>query len=241
MKREVPVLLLAMLYPTVLAYLYFVVLARPVGGEEAGAIPAVRVVWLGGKALEFVMPLLWLRWHEGGWPQPARPTRRGLLLGMGMGLLVAAALLLLYYGLRDSSHFRETPRHVRQKLAEFGLASPAAFLAFAALLSVGHSLLEEYYWRWFVFGRWQRHVALAWAVLLSSGAFMAFHVIDLAMFFPGRFFSLALPLSVCVGIGGAMWCWIYRRSGSLYAPWLSHLLIDAALMAVGFDLGFIQT
>ncbi len=86
-----------------------------------------------------------------------------------------------------------------------------------------------------------RRLVAAWAAaLISSLAFMAFHVIDLAMFFPGRFLTLALPLAVCVGIGGAAWCWLYQRTGSLYAPWLSHLVMDAAIFAVGYDLAFVQ-
>jgi membrane protease YdiL (CAAX protease family) len=129
---------------------------------------------------------------------------------------------------------------VQQKVAEFGLNAPAAFAGFAALIAVGHSLLEEYYWRWFIFGRLRRLVAVGTAALISSLAFMAFHVIDLAMLFPGRFLTLAFPLAVCVGIGGAAWCWLYQRTGSLAAPWLSHLIMDAAIFAVGYDLAFVQ-
>jgi hypothetical protein len=29
---------------------------------------------------------------------------------------------------------------------------------------------------------------------------------------------------------------LYRRSGSLYGPWLSHLLVDAAIFWIGYDL-----
>ena len=67
---------------------------------------------------------------------------------------------------------------------------------------------------------------------------MAHHVIVLAVLFPGiwQFFTLALPLSLCVGVGGAVWCWLYQRTGSLYAPWISHMLIDAAIMFIGYDM-----
>jgi uncharacterized protein len=33
-----------------------------------------------------------------------------------------------------------------------------------------------------------------------------------------------------------MWAWLYQRSGSIYASWLSHLLIDAALFTIAFDM-----
>jgi membrane protease YdiL (CAAX protease family) len=42
--------------------------------------------------------------------------------------------------------------------------------------------------------------------------------------------------SAAVAVGGAMWAWLYQRSGSIYAPWLSHLLIDAAIFTIAFDM-----
>ena len=44
------------------------------------------------------------------------------------------------------------------------------------------------------------------------------------------FFSLA------TAVGGAFWAWLYNKTGSIYGPWASHLLIDAAIFAVGYDL-----
>ena len=43
-------------------------------------------------------------------------------------------------------------------------------------------------------------------------------------------------LSAAVAIGGAFWAWLYERSGSLVGPWMSHLLVDAGIFLVGFDL-----
>jgi membrane protease YdiL (CAAX protease family) len=39
-----------------------------------------------------------------------------------------------------------------------------------------------------------------------------------------------------VAVGGAVWAWIYHQSRSLYGPWLSHCIVDAAVFLVGFDL-----
>ena len=43
-----------------------------------------------------------------------------------------------------------------------------------------------------------------------------------------------------VAVGGAFWAWLFQRTGSLVAVWWSHVLIDAALMAIGYDLLFNQ-
>ena len=247
MRRDGYALLFAMAFPTVMAWFYFVALARPAGeaspspAAPSGRNPAVVAAWVGGKAVQFAFPVVWLGLIERRRLRPAAPTIKGVGFGLGFGGMVAAGTFALYYGLlRNNPLLAGTPARVHERVVKFGIENQAVFVLFAAFLSAGHSLLEEYYWRWFVFGELRRGLPLARAIGLSSLAFMAYHVIDLAAFFPGRFWAMAAPLSVCVAAGGAVWAWLYDRTGSIYAPWLSHLLIDAAIMTVGFDLAFIH-
>jgi membrane protease YdiL (CAAX protease family) len=116
------------------------------------------------------------------------------------------------------------------------MATPAGYLIMALFISVAHSVLEEYYWRWYVFGTLKRYVPVAAAIALASVGFTLHHIIILGVYFPEQFWTLAMPFSICVGIGGGVWAWIYHRSGSLYAAWLSHALIDAAILLVGYDM-----
>src|SRR2546421_401644 len=51
-----------------------------------------------------------------------------------------------------------------------------------------------------------------------------------------RSLTAALPFSLCVAAGGAVWAWLYYRTQSLYAAWASHAVIDAAIFAIGFDM-----
>ena len=39
-----------------------------------------------------------------------------------------------------------------------------------------------------------------------------------------------------MAVGGAAWAWLYERTKSIYASWVSHLLVDAAIFVVGWDL-----
>ena len=73
------------------------------------------------------------------------------------------------------------------------------------------------------------------AILLSSVAFVGHHIIILAAYF-GWTSPATVLFSACVGVGGAAWAWLYSRSGSLLGPWLSHLLVDAAIFIIGYDL-----
>jgi membrane protease YdiL (CAAX protease family) len=228
----------ALAWPTCMAYLYFVVLAAPAeaGGPQHHILQAT---YGAGKAVQFLWPVLCVAWWERRWTWPRSFSWRGLQVGIAFGLGVSAGMFALYFGLlRGSSLLLATPTQVRQKLTQFGLQEPGQFLLFAFFLAGIHSLLEEYYWRWFVFGWLARLWAFGPALVLSSLGFMAHHVVVLAVYLPGQFLTAVVPFSLCIALGGAAWAWLYDRTGSIWTPWVSHLLIDVAIMMIGYDLAF---
>jgi membrane protease YdiL (CAAX protease family) len=124
---------------------------------------------------------------------------------------------------------------VRAKVLGMGIDTPARFAVLAVFYALVHSFLEEYFWRWYVFSELRRFTRDGTAIALSSLGFMAHHVIVLGLYFREAWW-LTLLLSASVAIGGVVWAWLYRRSGSLLGPWLSHALVDAAIMAIGYQM-----
>lgn len=224
----------AMLFPTLATGLYFRVFAGS---------PAMPIVAGLCKFVQFTFPALWVIGIQRRPFRFAPLTLDGLGIGIGFGLIVVAALAVLYFAVFKSSEvLADAPRQVEAKLRDIGANTPLRFLALAVFYSALHSLLEEYYWRWFVFGRLRAWVSVKGAVALSSLAFMAHHVIVIGTFLGSDdFLSATLPLSLSVGVGGAVWAVIYHRSNSLYACWISHALVDAGIMAVGYDLAWNAT
>jgi membrane protease YdiL (CAAX protease family) len=221
----------AMTFPSVMAALYFLVLG---GGAKAN--PVQQLAYSAGKIVQFTFPLFFVFFADGRWPRLQGPRRHGLALGLGFGLLVAGAMLGLYFGwLADSALLASTPAMVQGKLWEF-ISSWEAYLGLATFIVLIHSLLEEYYWRWFVFDRLTPGLRPFPAAVLSSAAFMGHHVIILHVYFPGQFLSAVVPFSLGIAVGGMVWAWLFRRTGSLWATWLSHLLVDAAIFVIGWDL-----
>jgi membrane protease YdiL (CAAX protease family) len=230
----VPALLLAMVFPTLATLVDFVILAQ--GGQSN---PWQRVAYAAGAMFQVCFPVLCVWRFEGRWPRPGRPTLRGLRLGLIFGGVVAMGTLALYHlFLRSTPVFEATADRLRHKMDEFGLASPAGLALFAVFISVPHSLLEEYYWRWFVFGRLRLYVRVPTAMGLSGIAFMSHHVVLLSVYFPGQVWTAVVPFSLCVAAGGVAWAWLYQRTGGICAVWLSHLLVDVGLFVVGYDLFF---
>jgi membrane protease YdiL (CAAX protease family) len=230
--RDAIALTFASFFPLVMALLYFVVLNNPGGGTNRALIAAFGI----GKLVQFLFPAAYIGWFERKKMGLPGPSLRGMGLGVLFALVVGASMSLLYFfWARHLPVVAETtPAMVNDRLKQFGRDSPMGFLLMAAYICGVHSLAEEYYWRWFVFGWMRRHLSLAVAIVLSATGFMLHHVVILGVYFPGHFWTLALPFSLCVAVGGGFWAWLYQRSGSLYAPWLSHALVDAAIMSLGY-------
>jgi CAAX protease family protein len=227
MPRVLPVLLFALAFPSVMTWLYF--------GQDT---PAAKAIYSLAKVIQFSLPLAWwlvadrsrLRW--------AKPSWKEVWPGVVFGLVVALAIVGLYCGwLKQHPMMESLVQRSRAKASAFGLTSPLLFLSFAVFLSLIHALLEEYYWRAFVFAELRAIMPLSAAVAISALGFAAHHVIVLAEYLPGRFWTAVVPGSLAVAAGGAVWALLYRRFG-IYSSWLSHALVDAALMFVGYDLLF---
>jgi membrane protease YdiL (CAAX protease family) len=231
--REWAVLAFACVLPSVVTVLYYVV------APQFGASPAVvQMVYGAAKAVQFALPLFWvyaichepLRW--------ARWNSRGVGMGLAFGAVVAAGI---WFGFQlimsGTASFAAATEQVRDKVADVGINQPLKFVLVGVFYTLAHSLLEEYYWRWFVFGRLRYLMPLWAAIVVSSAGFMAHHVILLGIFF-GIDSPLTWIFSLSIMFGGAVWAWLYQRSGNLWGPWLSHALIDAALFAVGYRLSF---
>jgi membrane protease YdiL (CAAX protease family) len=238
LKGEGWILAVAMLLPTAAAAVAFIGFsAGDVSDPQAN--PLLQIGYATCKVVQFSLPVVWLAIVDRAALRPRRPSARGLLTGVLFGIAVASLVFALYFGfLAGSPMFDGVGGRVRAKAAEFGAATPVGFLVLAAFLSIIHSALEEYYWRWFVYGRLRRHVPQVTGLALAGLAFMSHHIVIIGVYFPQYVWSAVLPFSLGVAGGGIVWAWLYERTGSLLGPWVSHMIVDAAVMIVGFDLVF---
>lgn len=220
----------AMLFPSLVTWIYFVALADHSAALQQGAYSV-------GKTIQFAFPAVWTWWFcRGQFGMPRIGGSLGdWLLGILFGSVVAAAMYAVYrVGLAPQAWFGPVQEAIRAKIAGFGIGSVGTYVALGVFYSLVHSGLEEYYWRWFVFGNMQRLMPWKPALILSSLGFMAHHVILLVMYF-GPTSSLAYLFSLGVAVGGAFWAWSYRRSGCIFVPWISHLLVDAGIFWIGYE------
>jgi len=224
----------ALLLPTLVTFVYFVWAANYESGVQ-------QVAYAAAKGVQFLFPLFWVVVILKGRPawnvQPGG-TRKSLWLGGVFGLALLVAMVALYHGVIQSLPvFLEAAIQIRAKISSLGMDSQGRYVVMALFYSIIHSLLEEYYWRWFVFRQLNHLLTTPWAILISSLGFMTHHVVVLSAFF-GWTSPLTWLFSLSVAIGGAIWAWLYHRYRTLWGPWLSHALIDAAIFLIGYHLSF---
>ena len=199
----------------------------------------VAPVYLGAKAIQFAGPLVALTALLAAAFGPARPGR-SIALGLGTGIAGAGFTWLAYAVLFRGGEMAATAAGaITVKLADFHLDTLQRFVVAALLISFVHSWLEEVYWRAFVYGRLRSLTSSRWSHVVAAIGFAAHHVVVIGVYLGDASVLLLTLMSLPVVFGGVLWSFLYRATGNrLLAPWLSHVCLDLAIMAVGYDLIF---
>lgn len=230
-------IIFALFFPTLLTFVYFVAAKNdPILQKSAYAV---------GKGIQFLFPALFTFFALRGRISLPRlsdavSSWRGVVIGalFGLAVLIAAvsgAEIFASGPLAPAMSGLEANLGVR--LDGAGLRTPGAYILLAVFYSAIHSGLEEYYWRWFVFGELKKRLRTVSAALIASAGFSLHHILVV-----GDYFGYASPLTwvatLAVFCGGLVWSALYVKSGSILGPWLSHGLIDAAIFIVGYRVLF---
>lgn len=197
--------------------------------------PLGKVVFVATKLWIAALPVVWRRLVDGQHVSWSPPRNGGFgvaaLCGIGIGIVILGAYFAaLKVNLIDA-------QVIARRVARTGLNQFDAYLAGAVYWITLNSLMEEYVWRWFVFRKFETFCRGGVAVVATSLAFTAHHIVALAAHFGGPTIVLG---SLGVFIGGLTWSWLYLRYRSVWPCYLSHAIVDAAIFWIGYDLIFIR-
>jgi hypothetical protein len=209
-----------------MALIYFVVFPGTALGNGLYAVhkvflimwPILATAWL---LEESILPLAWMGCLRA----------KDAFVGAGLGVLIVAAMFGLMHATPLGAVVEAGSGQIAEKVRGMGVLNH--FLAFALFLSVIHSLIEEVYWRWFVFGNLAHLISKCMAHVVAALGFSAHHILVLSQFFP---LWLASILGLCVGIGGLLWSLLRERQGALWGAWVSHMVVDLGIMWLGAGL-----
>ena len=237
-------LVFAMVFPTIVTLVYFQWLRHSESSLQ-------QIAFGVGKVLQFGFPVIFvyyfhrekleLTWrrirYSSSIPTSVKAQSRiCMLIGIAFGIAVGVSMFMLYFSvIQGTDVATNLTAMVADKVSSFGLDKPWKYFALLVFYALGHSFLEEYYWRWFVFDFLRRFFSVWTANILSSLGFMAHHVVLLGFFF-GWDSPWTYLTSLGVAIGGSFWAWLYFREGRLLSAWISHMIVDAFIFALGYFL-----
>ena len=182
------------------------------------------------KILVFgLIPLILTRFHrELQFTQALGFRRKGFALALGLGLGVYGLILGGYFLVRNFFDFSG----IAGSLLDNAGVSKENFLYVSLYISLVNSLLEELFFRGFLFLN-LKHRSRRFAYVFSAGAFAAYHV---AMMI--GWFSPVLWLLVMAGlfVGGLIFNWLNEKQESIYPSWLVHMFANFAINTIGFIL-----
>lgn len=153
--------------------------------------------------------------------------KRGFLAALGLGAAVYAVILGGYFLVRPFFDFSG----IAGKLTENAGVDADNFLFVALYISFVNSLLEEFFFRGFVFTNLKRLGSRGFAYWFSALTFALYHVAMMT-----GWFSPALFLLVMAGltIGGILFNYLNERLNCVYVSWLVHMFANFAINTIGF-------
>lgn len=148
---------------------------------------------------------------------------KSLLLGIGVYIIILGA----YYILRSFINLE----NIKDLLSENISVNKDNFIIISIYISFINSLLEEFFFRGFIFLGLRKVENRTYAHIISALAFAIYHV---AIMF--NWFNWALFIVAMLGlfIGGLLFNYLNEENENIYSSWLVHMFANFAINTVGF-------
>lgn len=158
-----------------------------------------------------------------------RFPKKGLLTALALGLGVYAVILGGYFLVRPYFDFSGIAGNLTQNAG----VTKDNFLAVSLYISFVNSLLEEFFFRGFVFTNLKKLSTRYFAYGFSALVFAAYHVaMMLGWFSPALFILVMLGLTA----GGMIFNFLNEKLGTIYISWFVHMFANFAINTIGFML-----
>lgn len=155
--------------------------------------------------------------------------RKGIIHAVLIGLGVYAFILACYFTIGTFFDFSKVTGALNKNVG----VNKDNFVFVAIYISFANSLLEEFFFRGFVFMNLRRLVNRKSAYLVSSIAFAVYHVAMMVGWFSIWLFLLLLAALIVAGI---IFDWLNEKQENIYTSWFVHMFANFSINTVGFIL-----
>lgn len=146
-----------------------------------------------------------------------------VFLGIGVYVIILGAYLVLREFI-DLSMIKDT---LDKNLG----VNKENFIWVALYISFINSLLEEFFFRGFIFLNLKKLAKSKQAYILSAFAFAIYHVAIMGSWFHPLIFLLAMA---GLFVGGLIFNYLNESSSTIYGSWIVHMMANFAINTVGF-------
>lgn len=195
--------------------------------------PFGAALWVVAKIWLLIGPAFWWCLVQKQSIHLPQLSRQALIWGAVSGFVMAVIIFGAYWLIaRPMIDFSD----LSDLMVSFSLDSVWAYLGLVVYLTLINSLVEEYVFRWFM------QTQLGWlmpailASVCSAAVFTLHHTVVLSAYVPWVYNVLA---SVGIFSGAMIWAWMYRKTGSLWSAYISHIGADIGVFAIGYHVLFV--
>lgn len=155
--------------------------------------------------------------------------KQRLRLGFLFGVISFLVIILAFYLCRELIDLN----HIASEMREKANITPSIFVFVAIYVVFGNSLLEEFFFRGFIFLNLYRKGYRFLAYIFSSFLFALYHIAIFATWFSLPILLLCLFGLVSVGF---IFNWLNTKSDNFLNSWIVHIFADIAIIIIGFKM-----
>lgn len=177
----------------------------------------------------FILPMIWERSPTKAIKIPFRVSdlRKTLYWSIGGAISATLALSIAYLLLKSQLD----PTQIREGVNQYYPINLPIYLAVSFVISFINPLMEEFYWRGFLFRKFREYGGGIWIGLL----FAVHHYIIFRTWFESIPLIIALMGLASVGV---LFNWLYERTNNLWPCLATHCAADITIMVIGYTILF---
>ena len=152
-------------------------------------------------------------------------SAKSLRIGTCWGIIFLTTIMLFFYIFKD--HLIQI-NDIQLLLKSWNIQKGHLYILLFVMV-FANSVLEEIYWRGYIFNRLKAHFNIKYVILISSLFYASYHYITTANLFS---IQIGAIFTTVIFLTGIFWGTMREQFGSLYVPIISHFLADMAIMII---------
>jgi len=154
-----------------------------------------------------------------------RKDKRSILQGILIGAVFFIGIIIFF----DFVHFNFLDKkHINNILNSLGFSSNI-FIYFAIYFILINSVLEELFWRGYLYYQFGKSIRIPFSSVIISFFFIQYHFFVIGLIFSVQVAFVFIPVIFIVSV---IWCYLRHINSNIYAPLISHIMADMALIMV---------